>query len=176
MVQADGYPGYPSAPMAQDEDVIDLREYWNVLMRRRATIFTVAVIAVIAALIATFTTTPIYRASVLLQIEMESSKVVDFGSVAPEGSGSYWDSTEFYQTQYELLQSRSLAKRVIDQLGLRSSETFAAEDEASFIADLKQTLSGWLSRDTPTDASANDAGDPGPGLETRSSAVSRWRR
>ena len=127
MVQADGYPGYPSAPMAQDEDVIDLREYWNVLMRRRATIFTVAVIAVIAALIATFTTTPIYRASVLLQIEMESSKVVEFGSVTPEGSGSYWDSSEFYQTQYELLQSRSLAKRVIDQLGLRSSETFARE-------------------------------------------------
>ena len=169
MVQADGYPGYPSAPMAQDEDVIDLREYWNVLVRRRATIFTVAVIAVIAALIATYTTTPIYRASVLLQIETESNKVVEFGAVTSDGSSGSWDSKDFYETQYELLRSRSLATRVIDQLGLRSSETFAPKAEESFIADLKKTVAGWLSHDprsaAPISAATDDIGDPGPKIE-----------
>ena len=159
MAQAGGYPAYPTAPMVQDEDVIDLREYWRVLMRRRGTILTVGAIAVVAALIATFITTPIYRASVLLQIEKESSKVVEFESVTPENVG---DMKDFYQTQYELLQSRTLARRVVDQLGLRSSDTFVPEEEGSFLKDLKQQVSGWMSPEAPGGA----VEDQGPDIET----------
>ena len=157
MIPAGGYPAYPPVPMAQDEDVIDLREYWRVLMRRRGTILTVAMIAVVAALIATFLTTPIYRADVLLQIEQESSRVVEFEEITPENTG---DTKDFYQTQYELLRSRTLARRVIDQLGLRSSDTFAEDEQASFLSDLKAQVSGLISP-----AGENVEQDRGPDIE-----------
>jgi capsular exopolysaccharide synthesis family protein len=125
-----------------DEDVIDLRQYWEVLMRRRVTVLTVLSVSLIVALIVTFLTTPIYRGSLLLQIEREASKVVEFENVTPEERG---DTKDFYQTQYELLKSRTLARRVIDQLGLQASPTFAPKEPSVLseaIAGLKQWLQG----------------------------------
>lgn len=161
-----GYPAYPaalSAPNAlDDEDVIDLREYWRMLVRRRWTIISVAGIAVVAALIATFLTTPVYRASVLLQIERESSKVVEYETVMPENTG---DNKDFYQTQYELLHSRSLARRVVDQLGLRSSDTFAPVPDTSFLDQLRADVTRWFTMPARGDQSGQ--GEPlAPDIET----------
>ncbi len=136
-----GY-GYGYGALPEDEDVIDLRAYWNILVRRRGTIFTILGIAVVTALIATFLTTPIYRGSLLLQIERESGKVVEYESLTPEESLS---AKDFYETQYELLRSRSLARRVIDQLGLQSSKSFRNMDEPSLVGRLVSQLKGLVS-------------------------------
>ena len=126
-----------------DEDVIDLRQYWQVLVRRKTTILTVLLVAMVVALIVTFLTTPIFRGSLLLQIERETSKVVEFENVTPEERG---DTKDFYQTQYELLKSRTLARRVIDQLGLQASPSFAPKEEPSVVSEaintLKQSVAG----------------------------------
>jgi capsular exopolysaccharide synthesis family protein len=66
---------------------------------------------------ATFLTTKIYRATLTLQIDQQESKVMAVGSVSPNDT-SYYDSQNFYQTQYELLKSEALAQRVIEQLNL----------------------------------------------------------
>ena len=147
LAQRGGYPMYPGAiPVVEaDEDVIDLRAYWGILLRRRWTIFTVVGIAVVTALLASFLATPIYRSEVLLQIEQESGKVVDYESVTPENLG---DTKDFYQTQYELLRSRTLARRVIDQLGLRSSPTFTPDNESSYVRDTLAALKSMLSGDS----------------------------
>jgi len=144
LVQRGGYPMIPgTAPGVEtDEDVIDLRAYWAILVRRRWTIFTIVCIAIVTALLASFLATPIYRSGVLLQIEQESGKVVDYESVTPENVG---DTKDFYQTQYELLQSRTLARRVIDQLGLRTSPTFAPDSESSYVHDSLAALKSMLS-------------------------------
>ena len=82
-------------------------------------------IVLVTALVATMMATPIYRATLTLKIEREASKVIDFkGSrVDPEEIGDI----EFYRTQYELLKSRTLAERVVEQLNLRQRS--AAKDE-----------------------------------------------
>jgi len=156
--QRAGYPLFPSTTAAteSDEDVIDLRAYWAILVRRRWTIFTVVGIAVVAGLLATFLATPIYRSGVLLQIEQESGKVVDYESVTPDNIG---DSKDFYQTQYELLQSRTLARRVIDQLGLRSSPTFAPDSNSSYVRDSLATLKSFLSGDAASDVNEENGED-----------------
>src|SRR5262249_28101179 len=71
--------------------------------------------------IATFTSTPIYRATVTIQIDLRAPKVVkevvqdrDFG-----GGGQ-----RFYKTQYDLLKSRSLAERVAADLDLNAKQDF----------------------------------------------------
>ena len=94
-----------------------LREYWDIILRRRWTVLTCFAIVLVAMMTATFLTTKIYRATLTLQIDQQESKVMAVGSVSPNDT-SYYDSQNFYQTQYELLKSDALAQRVIEQLNL----------------------------------------------------------
>ncbi len=99
-----------------DEDIIDLKEYWSVIFRRRIFILVVLVAVVMLVLLATLIQTPTYKATSLLQIEREATKVVEFDDANPiERSGD----KDFYTTQYELLKSHSLAERVIAELNLQ---------------------------------------------------------
>ena len=154
IAQRGGYPMIPGAApgLESDEDVIDLRAYWGILVRRRWTVFTVVGIAVVTALLASYLATPIYRSGVLVQIEQESGKVVEYESVTPENAG---DRKDFYQTQYELLRSRSLARRVIDQLGLRSSKTFVPDAQSSFVRDSTNSLKALISGREEREAGQN---------------------
>jgi capsular exopolysaccharide synthesis family protein len=140
----DGRSNFPMVLSQQgdgDDQTIDLRAYWSLLLRRRRLIGTMVAIAALLALIGSFVATPIYRASVLVQIDLETDKVVEFEGVTA-GMG---DPKDFYETQYELLKSRSLARRVIDQLGLRSSKTFAPAAGPSFVRDTIASVKSLLS-------------------------------
>ncbi|MDZ4811288.1 MAG: polysaccharide biosynthesis tyrosine autokinase [Pseudomonadota bacterium] len=104
-------------PEATNDDM-DLRAYWRILLKRRWTVLGAWLIVLVTVLVGTLLTTPIYRAAAILQIERDTIKVVDVGSMTPlEGAGD----RDFYQTQYELLKSRSLAERVVNQMGLAAS-------------------------------------------------------
>ncbi len=113
-------PASPLPSQAVEEepegDELNLRELWQVIVKRRWTILIFTLIVVTAVVTATYLMTPIYRASLTLQIDREDIKIVNTGEVAPVETG--WDSQDYYQTQYELLKSRSLALRVVNQLGL----------------------------------------------------------
>ncbi|MCX7034403.1 MAG: polysaccharide biosynthesis tyrosine autokinase [Arenimonas sp.] len=102
----------PDAAATGDE--IDLLSYWRILVKRRWTVLGAAAIVVASALVATLLTTPVYRASVSMQIERDNVKVLDIGATQNENAYDY----EFYTTQYELLRSRALAQRVAADLGL----------------------------------------------------------
>ena len=101
----------------ESDDGIHLRDLWRVIVKRKWVVISVFLIVMATALVATMMATPIYRATITLKIEREASKVIDFkgGSVMPEESGDL----DFYRTQYELLKSRSLAERVVEELNLR---------------------------------------------------------
>lgn len=106
-----------SAPVddRDDEDIIDLRAYWNILWRRKWTVLITVLVLVLGVAVISSMMTPIYRATVVMQIERESGKVLDFQAVTAEEAVN---AKDFYQTQYELLRSRTLSRRVIDRLGL----------------------------------------------------------
>jgi polysaccharide biosynthesis transport protein len=106
-----------------------LREYWEVILRRRWTVLTSFAIVLVAMMTATFLTTKIYRATLTLQIDQQESKVMAVGSVSPNDT-SYYDSQNFYQTQYELLKSDALAQRVIEQLNLVASSQTAKKSKS----------------------------------------------
>ncbi|MBK1633729.1 hypothetical protein CKO31_23895 [Thiohalocapsa halophila] len=151
-------PVYPPGSYTDprpDEDIIDLREYWRLLMRRRATILLVVAIAVVLALVATFNATPIYRSTVLLQIDRSGNKVVEYGDVTQQ-ERSFWGDQEFYSTQYELLRSRTLARRVIDQVGLSTQEE--ESDEPSFVSEAKDAIKGFIRTVAGGGEEAADAG------------------
>ncbi|WP_301101391.1 polysaccharide biosynthesis tyrosine autokinase [Propionivibrio sp.] len=111
-----------------DDDAIDLRHYWEIILKRKWTIIFFFLIIVTAVAVGTLLMTPIFRSSITLQIERNDAKVVEIQQVTPNEGLS--DSRDFYQTQYELLKSRTLAQRVIDQLNLAESLAFTQKSRS----------------------------------------------
>ncbi|HTU12658.1 MAG TPA: polysaccharide biosynthesis tyrosine autokinase [Allosphingosinicella sp.] len=111
-----GTSGYPGG----DETRLVVR-YLRIALRWRWLIIGVTVAAIIAGLIITYLTTPLYTAEATLEIQRENDRITQVRGVEPETSSV---DMEFYQTQYGLLQSRSLAERVATDLRLYSDPNF----------------------------------------------------
>jgi len=151
----------PSMVDFRDEkDELSLLDLWRILVKRKWTIFTFFFIVLSAVVTATFLTTPVYRASLTLQIEKEPPKVVESGNVIPTESG---DDSDFYKTQYELLESRSLVKRVVDQLELNQNAVFAGGEQPPPWA----ALIDWAKAQFDWDASADPVDSRPPNLVPR---------
>ena len=104
----------------EQEGEINLLDYWRILLKRRWIIISTLAMVVVLVVVNTLLTTPIYRATTVMQIERDSVQVVQVGGVSgPDGGGDY--DYDFYQTQFELMKSRALAQRVVSQLGLAES-------------------------------------------------------
>lgn len=82
-------------------------------MRWRYVILGVAGVCALLGLIATLLMTPKYTAVASIEISREADQVTNFQGVEREAGAA---DQEFYQTQYGLLASRSLAERVATQL------------------------------------------------------------
>ncbi|PWQ98722.1 GumC family protein [Leucothrix arctica] len=104
----------PTPSEGDRDDEIDLKELFIVLRKRLWLIILVAFLVFAACFVFTLGIEPTYRASAKIQIESEDSGQVLSFDVALGESGN----DEFYQTQYELLKSYTLASKVIDDLGL----------------------------------------------------------
>ncbi|MDH5713969.1 MAG: polysaccharide biosynthesis tyrosine autokinase [Candidatus Aminicenantes bacterium] len=112
---------------------INIKEYWHVIRKRRWTIYTVVIILVITGTIGSFVAKPTYKATCTLQIERENPKVVSFEEIFTIDSSQQ----DFYQTQYKLIQSRSLARRVIKNLNLTSRPEFSPGSKVGILGRIR---------------------------------------
>lgn len=119
------------------DDEIDLLAYWRMLVKRRWLIIGILAAVVAIALVRTLLTPPTYRATVVMQIDSESVQVMQVQGITPIQGG--WDP-DFNQTQYELLQSRSLAERVAQDLRLADSNIFEQLKPPSWTQRLGELL------------------------------------
>jgi polysaccharide biosynthesis transport protein len=125
-----------------DEDSINLRAYWAVVMRRKWTVLTFFAIVVVAVMTATYLTTPIYRASTLLQIDAEEAKILQYEQVTSSAQTG-WDSNEYMRTQQEVLKSRATAERVVNELNLTEHPAFNQPPKPSLL----EAWLPWLKQD-----------------------------
>lgn len=139
---------------------IHLRDYLRVLAKRKWLIATVFIIIVASTALFTFTMDPVYEAVAKIVIEKENPNVVSIAEVfAVDASDS-----DYYQTQYEILQSRTVAKKVIERLILKQSEEFNPAPKDDFVSLAKQSLSdsiAWVKKSikaliTPADQLAKE--------------------
>ena len=108
-----------------DEPSIDLASYWRLALKYRFLIAGCFLGALVIGAALTLLMTPIYTAQATLQIDREAARIINSEDVTP--SENMMQGEEFFQTQYGLLRSRSLAERVIESLGLaRSNEMLEA--------------------------------------------------
>jgi capsular exopolysaccharide synthesis family protein len=99
-----------------------LHEYLGILLKRRWAFLAVFIGIVALCAIYSFTATPYYKATVQLLIERQAPRLL----AQEPGAAEYAVNEEFYQTQYKLLESRALAKNVIDKLQLKNNPVYAA--------------------------------------------------
>jgi succinoglycan biosynthesis transport protein ExoP len=111
-------------------------DYVHVLSHRRWTAIAVVGLAVLTALVVTFSSTPMYSATALVQIQPEGPNVVSFDDIQQSISASQ-AYNDFYRTQYEILSSRQLAIRTIKALNLESDRWLNGEDRWSPFDGLK---------------------------------------
>lgn len=129
-----------------DSDEIDLLAYWRILVKRRWLVLGILAAVVALALIATLMMPPIYRATAVLQIDRESVQILQVEGVGNAEAAA----PDFLTTQYELLQSRSLAERVANELNI----------DAATVARLDAT--GWWQRATSAlRPQSSDGAEPG---------------
>lgn len=120
----------------QDDDEIDLLKLWQTIWNRKWSIITLTLVVAMVTVLIVLSLTPIYRAAATLLIEQKQAKVVSIEQVyGLDGSGN-----EYLQTQFELLKSRSLAERVVRELGLTTHPEFDPRQQEAPLIDLK----GWL--------------------------------
>ncbi|OWK27842.1 GumC family protein [Sphingomonas dokdonensis] len=118
---AAGAPLLTNARGLEPERLPIIRQYMHIALRWRYVIIGITVACILLGLVATLLMTPKYTAEVTVEISRESNRVTDFQGVEREASVA---DQEFYQTQYGLLQSRSLAERVATQLRLVDDSKF----------------------------------------------------
>jgi capsular exopolysaccharide synthesis family protein len=127
--------------MLPDKDIqeseIHLRDYVQAILRRKWILIVSFITLVTIVTISSFKATPIYQATTQVMIDKENPNVVSFEEVMS------LDSTDimFYQTQYKILASRSLALRVINSLNLKNSPEFKPDEESrGFLGTLVKKL------------------------------------
>ena len=122
-----GYSGYSPPPLPEEKEV-HLRDYWKVIQKRRWIVIAFFLIVLIATAVGTFTMKPIYRGTAILQINKENPQIVDFKEIFAVNTMDM----DYYQTQYKILESRTLARRVIQSLKLSEHPEFQPKPETPF--------------------------------------------
>lgn len=133
----------PSVHRSTARTETHLWEHWRILLRHRWLVIAFLFITVAATAAWTFTARPLFTATVTLRIEKEEPRVVKFEDVLKA------DTTEdYYQTQYQILKSRSLATSVIAALRLDQHPEFQDRDRG-FLSTIRQWIQQRLQQLTP---------------------------
>ncbi len=120
------------------DDVLDLRDLWRMVVKHKGLLLSVAIAGLLVAVLLSFIKTPLYLATTSVQVDKRAARVVQFGQDA-DATQDLDDRTAM-GTQLELLKSRVLAERVIDELrldrqGLPMPTGPAAEGDAPAVGD-----------------------------------------
>ena len=104
------------------EEVPDLIDYWQLILKRRWTVLVCLLAVFTTVAIGTLKQRPVYVGKVLLEINPEEPQVLSFKEVTQAAPTVDVDS--YRETQYKVLQSRTLAEKVVNDLRLYLSPEF----------------------------------------------------
>jgi capsular exopolysaccharide synthesis family protein len=125
-----------SYPVEEPLEGPNLREYWRTVQKRRWTVLSILLITFTIAAIATWKQRPVYRAEALLEIQKENANIPTVQELFQLENVS----DNYLETQYKVLQSETLARRVIDQLHLERDTEFNPPKNSWFHARTHASL------------------------------------
>lgn len=103
-----------------NEEEIDIPTLVGMVLKHFWLIVATAFLGLLAAILVNTFMRPVYEATVLMMINQENA-----GKIDDSPYGSFASMEDYYRTQYQLLESRSLLERVYTQLDLGQYEEFA---------------------------------------------------
>lgn len=136
---------YPEE-LLDDSRGLDLKEFLNVISRYKKLIISTALLTMLLALIFTLMMKPIYRAYSSIKVERYAANP-SVQILNPETSRS---DRDFFETQVQLLQTKTLANRVITEMGLDKKQ-----DTTGFVYNLKKLFKA--ESNTPTARNLSEA-------------------
>lgn len=131
----------------------NLLSYWSVLRKRRWLVLAVLVVVFTAVVIATLKETPLYRARTLVEIEKENPNIVTADDLFELDNVN----STFLETQYKVLESESLARRVIRDLSLDQLKEFSPPRHWWSLRPLRPASPGSFSAEADAPAPDSDA-------------------
>ena len=161
----------------EEDDTIDLREYWQILVKRKWAVIGVAVIVLTAALLSSLLMVPEYRSTARLEINPESARILSYQDFAPDQRG--WNAANlFLNSQYQILKSRSLAEEVIREEGLADHPELSGEiSQRSLLGEIRslvRTIAGAVlpgKSDSAAELTRNSSSDVDPQVRRAASAL-----
>jgi capsular polysaccharide biosynthesis protein len=146
-----------------DQQRLQLAIIWGAILKHRWLIAGVVLAALLLGVGATLLMQKQYSASAVIQIDREAAQVIEVDGLTPREASA---GPEFIDTQVGLLKSETLAKRVVQSLGLRRNNEFRA------LAGLDPLEPGISASDS---ANVEDAlaARLGAGLRVRQQGLSR---
>jgi capsular exopolysaccharide synthesis family protein len=122
--------GDPEGPLSNGRfvqeagDAPNLRDYWHIARKHQWKILACFGAAVVISAFIVFSMTPIYTARTTVLIERKDPQVVNIKQVLSESVEA--EESSYYESQYGILKSRSLAAEVIKAQGLDKNPAFAS--------------------------------------------------
>lgn len=141
------------------------KDVLRILSKRKWMLISVAIIGAILAGLASYLMRPIYSATTTIQIDKTAAKIVSFNKDFDSNQDGSEERSNI-TTQLEILKSRSLNERVIDELrldasggkapsGIRSNSSTLSSDKPLRSREISGKLGGTVSKSEAQDESAN---------------------
>ena len=130
-----------ATPKTVDRPELHLLDYVRILYKRRYMALTVFALVVLVVSVYTFTAVPLYTARTRILIDVENPNVVSFKEVINEQQAK----TDYNQTQYNILQSRSLARKTVESMKL-GDQLLASSTRTSKVSvtGVLRGVVGWI--------------------------------
>ncbi|MBI3070823.1 MAG: polysaccharide biosynthesis tyrosine autokinase [Deltaproteobacteria bacterium] len=134
----------PQTADARDESSLSLEraiEFGRLLLRRKWLILLVAAGVSTGTFFWTDSQIRIFAAKTTVEINTQTPQVItNVREVVELGTGGYWASKEFFQTQYQVIRSRAVAERVVRAEGLARDLDFLGLKELEGTPRLAEAL------------------------------------
>ena len=136
MKQEISYPNV--ATEVPTEDLLDIRGLLEAFKRRLGAFFAIALIVFSLVVVYTLQQTPMYTATSSIMLDVREREVTDIESVL---AGLPADAASV-ETEVRIIQSRALARRVVDELDLTADPEFnsALREPSGFKHSIRQVL------------------------------------
>lgn len=128
-----------------DPEEVHLRDYLDVILRRRWLVVNFLLIVCVSVLILSLSQTKLYKASTTIEVGTQNQKVTKFEEVET----SNLRASEYYATQVQLVQSREILRRVVDRLDLGSHPVLVDNDKPGLMGFLTATVKKIILALTP---------------------------
>jgi len=130
-------PVMPEPPKQNEpEESIDVRRYVELLRKRWWVVALGVVLGVTLAGLYTVRQPSLFRSTATIVIDTVTPRVLTgVTDVVEMGTGGWWASDAFYQREYRIMQSRAVARRAGERLGVLQDDKLTGLDRIADVAE-----------------------------------------